>query len=331
MPLKLIAPREGRSKNWRVRGTYLGVYLDRSTETADRRVAARLLAGWREQIERGEISGRAELTFDQAAVSYMQAGGDIRFAKKITDYVGTKKAAVEIGQAYVDQMAADLYPSASLATRNRQVYTPVKAILAHAKIPNQIDRPAGGGGAERHIWLEPAEFDRLHRAAQNIDAELALLLLVIFYTGLRLSEALSIDRKKIEVDRETAFVGKTKNGQPRPVYLPPVLVAALSAELAKVAAGPLFATLPALRQTGGSRFYKTVYDAYAAAGVDPQTAPFHVLRHSFGRNLTRAGADLVATGVWRSRQAAAIYQHYDANEEARKAILIPGARGNGYA
>ncbi len=325
MPLKLIAPREGRSKNWRVRGTYLGVYLDRSTETADRRVAARLLAGWREQIERGEISGRAELTFDQAAVSYMQAGGDIRFAKKITDYVGTKKAAVEIGQAYVDQMAADLYPSASLATRNRQVYTPVKAILAHAKIPNQIDRPAGGDGAERHIWLEPAEFDRLHRAAQNIDAELALLLLVIFYTGLRLSEALSIDRKKIEVDRETAFVGKTKNGQPRPVYLPPVLVAALSAELAKVAAGPLFATLPALRQTGGSRFYKPVYDAYAAAGVDPQGAPFHIGRHSFGRNMTRAGADLVATNIWRSN-AAKRYEHYDPSEEARKAALIPGAK-----
>lgn len=255
----------------------------------------------------------------------MQAGGDIRFAKKITDYVGTKKAAVEIGQAYVDQMAADLYPSASLATRNRQVYTPVKAILAHAKVPNQIDRPAGGDGAERHIWLEPAEFDRLHRAAQNIDAELALLLLVIFYTGLRLSEALSIDRKKIEVDRETAFVGKTKNGQPRPVYLPPVLVAALSAELAKVAAGPLFATLPALRQTGGSRFYKPVYDAYAAAGVDPQGAPFHIGRHSFGRNMTRAGADLVATNIWRSN-AAKRYEHYDPSEEARKAALIPGAK-----
>ncbi len=324
MPLKLVPPREGRSKYWRVRGTYLGVYVDRSTETADRRVAARLLAGWRDQIERGEISGRAELTFDQAALSYMQAGGDSRFVAKITDYV-TKKAAAEIGQAYVDQMAADLYPGASLATRNRQVYTPVKAILAHAKIPNQIDRPAGGDGAERHIWLEPAEFDRLHKAAQQIDAQLALLLLVIFYTGLRLAEALSIDRKKIEVGRETMFVGKTKNGLPRPVYLPPVLVGALSTELAKADTGPLFRTLPALRKTGGSRFYKPVYDAYAAAGVDPQGAPFHIGRHSFGRNMTRAGADLVATNIWRSN-AAKRYEHYDPSEEARKAALIPGAK-----
>lgn len=325
MPIKLIQPREGRSKNWRVRGHYLGVYMDRSTETADRRVAARLLAGWRDQIERGEISGRQELTFDQAALSYLQAGGDARFVKKITDHVGTKKAAAEIGQSFVDQMAVTLYPKASHATRNRQVYTPVKAILAHVKVQNAIDRPDGATGNERHIWIEPAEFDRLRRAAQEIDAELALLLLVIFYTGLRLSEALSIDRKKIEIDRETAFVGKTKNGLPRPVYLPPVLVAALSAEIAKGDTGPLFATLPAKRTRGGSRFYKPIYAAYVAAGVDPQDAPIHILRHSFGRLMTRAGADLVATNIWRST-AAKRYEHYDHNEEARKAALIPGAR-----
>jgi hypothetical protein len=43
--------------------------------------------------------------------------------------------------------------------------------------------------------------------------------------------------------------------------------------------------------------------------------------------MTRAGADLVATKVWRSRAAAGVYEHFDHNEESRKAALIPGADG----
>jgi hypothetical protein len=43
-----------------------------------------------------------------------------------------------------------------------------------------------------------------------------------------------------------------------------------------------------------------------------------------------AGLDttcLVSTGAWKSRQAAAIYEHADVSEEGRKADLLP-TRGN---
>lgn len=327
MPLKLVPPSPGRTSFYRVRGTYLGVYLDRSTETADARAARRLMSGWAKQIERGEIRGQGELTFDQAVVSYLQAGGDSRFLQPIVAAVGLHKLAREMDQAAVDALASDLYPEGSPATRNRQVYTPVLAVLRHAKIPHAIDRPKGASGNQRHIWLEQSEFEKVHAEAQRRNPEIALLMLLIFFTGLRLGEALSAQREKIDLGKEALFVGKTKNGQPRSVYLPPVLVAALSAELARGAAGPLFPTLPTLRQRGGSRFYGPVYAIYEAAGVDPQGAPFHVGRHSFGRAMRRAGADLVATGIWRSRQAADVYKHADQNEEARKALHIPGAKG----
>lgn len=39
MPFKLEDPKPGRSPYHRIRGTYLGIYLDRSTKTADRATA----------------------------------------------------------------------------------------------------------------------------------------------------------------------------------------------------------------------------------------------------------------------------------------------------
>ena len=39
MPLKLVAPRKGKSPNWTVRGTYLGQYVNRSARTGKRALA----------------------------------------------------------------------------------------------------------------------------------------------------------------------------------------------------------------------------------------------------------------------------------------------------
>ena len=43
MPLKLVPP-SPRSSRWRVRGTHLGVSVDRSTLATDRETAKRVLA-----------------------------------------------------------------------------------------------------------------------------------------------------------------------------------------------------------------------------------------------------------------------------------------------
>jgi hypothetical protein len=43
-----------------------------------------------------------------------------------------------------------------------------------------------------------------------------------------LSEALRVKPSDVELDRSFAYVGKTKNGQPRPVHLPPQVVAELA-------------------------------------------------------------------------------------------------------
>jgi integrase len=60
------------------------------------------------------------------------------------------------------------------------------------------------------------------------DAEFGLFLAFLLYTGCRLSEALSIELANVNLNEALAYVRETKNGAPRLVHLPPVLVSALS-------------------------------------------------------------------------------------------------------
>ena len=66
MPLKLIPPREGKSPNWTIRGTYLGRYVERSSGSPKRAVAVKALARIQGEIERGQFSERGEATFASA-------------------------------------------------------------------------------------------------------------------------------------------------------------------------------------------------------------------------------------------------------------------------
>jgi hypothetical protein len=52
-----------------------------------------------------------------------------------------------------------------------------------------------------------------------------------------------------------------------------------------------------------------------------------VFRHTYGAWQRRYGkldtSGLVATGAWKSRQAAAVYEHADVTESAKRADLFP--------
>ncbi len=76
MPLELKPPRKGKTPYWSVRGTYLGIGVDRSTKTGKRAIAAKVLKKIEGQIERGEFAETGELTFAKAASAYMKAGGE---------------------------------------------------------------------------------------------------------------------------------------------------------------------------------------------------------------------------------------------------------------
>ena len=77
-----------------------------------------------------------------------------------------------------------------------------------------------------------------------------------------------------------------------------------------------------------ARLYALLDKAEMLSGVTlPPRSAFHTLRHSHAmwRRLF-AGADtsaLVASGLWKSRNAASVYEHLDLSEESRKSDLLP--------
>lgn len=317
MPIKLIYPRKGKTPYYAGRGTYLRVYLDRSTKTDRAALAKKVIAGWEREIERGTFSDKR--TFASAAAAYMRSGGERTYLRRLLEHFGDTPIN-QIDQAAIDHAAIALYPEASAATRNRQVYTPVAAILHRTGMSFKINRPRGSGGNKQTAWLWPEQAEALFIEAEKIDKEFAALLILLCYTGLRLSEALNLTWENVRLADGFAYIPDTKNAEPRAVFLPPVAVAAL-ANLA-VARHRVF------RFAKSGHLYFLLRATAAKAGVDlPERSAFHILRHTYGTWMRRYGGldtrGLVGTGAWKDPKSADRYTHVVVSEEARKAALLP--------
>lgn len=320
MPIKIIDPRPGKSPNYSIRGTYLGVSVDRTTGSPDKATARKALARIKADIERGAYAPRAALNFASAAISYLQAGGEATFLGPLNDHFGDTSL-IDIDQAAVDEAAVKLYPNASPATRNRQVYTPVSAILKHAQHDYRLTRPKGAQGETRVDWIWPEQAGALFDAAGKVDAEFRTFLMLLTYCGPRLSEALKVTMDDVQIGEAFAFIGKTKNGDPRPVHLPPIMVAELANHPRGLdREGRLF------RFSKNGYLYNLMAETQKKAGLNKHVT-FHTLRHTWATWMRRyAGLDikgLVDTGAWRDAKSAARYAHVVISEEAQRSDLLP--------
>lgn len=320
MPLKLKEPRPGKSPNYSIRGTYLGIDVDRTTGTGDRKVAARILAKIKDDIERGSYAKKGELTFAAAALAYVRSTDNKGFIAPLARHFG-EVALSSIDQFAIDEAAALLYPKASAATRNRQVHTPVSAILKFAKVDYVIRRPKGAGGEAKTEWMNPEQAGRLLDTAEAVDMEFRVFLAVLLYTGLRLSEALTIQCSALDLDSLTLFVPKTKNELPRAVHVPQTMID----ELALHPRGLKRGKEPLFRFHKNGHLYTMMRKAKTAAGLPDVT--FHTFRHTWATWMRRyAKLDtkgLVGTGAWKDEKSAARYAHVVVTEEAQRADMLP--------
>jgi len=253
----------------------------------------------------------------------MKAGGDRRFLKPLLEHFGETKVS-NIDQDAIDVAAAALYPQGSPATRNRQVYTPVAAVLHRAGVKLDLKRPMGAAAGARTSWLWPEQCFRLFASAEALDKEFGALLIVLTYTGMRLSEALQLTWDRIRLNEAFAYVPTTKIDEPRAVFLPPVAVAALG-NLDQESERPF-------RFSKSGHLYSLLRVAAIKAAVDlPERTAFHIFRHTYATWMRRhAGLDtkgLVATGAWKDRKSADRYEHVIVTEEAKKAALLPTPGG----
>jgi integrase len=226
MPIKLVM--RPKSPNWIMRGTLRGIRVEESTRVGDRKVAEEIRARREAEILAQSIYGRsATATFAEAAVSYLEAGGNKRFLEGVIKHFGITPLA-KIDQDAIDRGARKLYPKASGPTQNRQFYTPTSAVLMHAAQrglcpPLILKRPAPS--PLRINWITLPEADRLIEACSD---HLRPLITFLLYTGARVGEALWLNWRYVDLTRGHVTFPKTKNGEARGVPLHPRVVSALA-------------------------------------------------------------------------------------------------------
>lgn len=339
MPLKVIPPRAGKTPNYSIRGSYLGISVDRSAGTPKRAVAERQLKALEGKIERGEYPEKPKqqsATFLSAAVAYMKAGRSRRYVGKLIQHFGEIELAL-IDQAAIDAAAVAIYPNVSPATRNVAVYTPVGAILHHAGVEIMVRRPKGYKGKPKTLFLLPPDAFAIIRAADAIDEEMGRLLSFLLYTGCRVGEALALTWERVSLDERLAYIETSKNDDPRTVKLTEELCETLAPH--RKAAGKVFRF-----HQGGHRNFLFLNAKVTACGLPAVKRPkrgqrqavppyrfgwvtFHTFCHTWATWMRRfGGADLqalVATGRWRDERSAKRYTHTAAHEEWDRVDSLP--------
>lgn len=324
MSLKLFKRKGG--EHWYLRGSVRGVAVYESTRTSERPAAEAIrIQREKELLDQSVFGRKATASFLAAAVAYMESGGERRFVGALIDHFGTT-ALSAIDQGAIDRAAVAIYPKASNATRVRQVFAPMSAILKHSAVRGLcehrvIKRPSLPKGRIR--WLTPQEAERL--VVECAD-HLKPLVVFLFGTGARLSEALYLDWRQVDLDRRQVRFLKTKNGEPRGVPLHPRLVVALSALPHRE--GAVFRRPdgePYVRKTDGGGQIKTGFNAACRRAGITDFSP-HDCRHTWAswtyaatRNLTA----LMQLGGWNSVAMVMRYAHLNVEHHAEIIAALP--------
>jgi integrase len=326
MPLKL--KRRHGGLNWYIRGTLRGVTVDETTGVADKAAAETIRARREWEILQGSIFGRkAVATFLEAAVGYLESGGERRFVKKLTDHFGDTPLA-KIDQAAIDRAARVIYPEAASGTLNRQLYAPASAIINHAAArglceARRIARPALPKGRVR--WITPDEADSLIGACSP---HLRPLVIFLLYTGARMSEALYLDWRDVNLQGGQVQFIDTKNGESRGVPLHPRVVAALASlphRVDEVFRRPDGFAYKRIEAAGG-QIKTAFYGACRRAAIDDFSP--HDCRHTWATWHYAANRDIIALmklGGWKSEKMVLRYAHINVSHLAGSIDALPWA------
>lgn len=181
--------------------------------------------------------------------------------------------------------ARKLYPTAKGATRNRQVIVPTMAIINYAAelrwcAPIKVKRFPVEVKVKVFITPEWAEAFAAHASPH-----LGALCLFMLGTGARISEALRVTWRDVDLVARTVMIGQTKNGLQRKAHLQARVVAAL----ANIPSNRRPAD-PVWHYTERSAVSQVWANAERRAGLDHRSP--HCCRHGFATLMLRAGYDV---------------------------------------
>ncbi len=304
-------------------GQISSVRVERSTGTASQQQAEAfvkaLIVKAYDDLSRPEPAEPApERTFGEALDAYVRRTGKTLYLLAIFDEIATLPLS-SVDQDVVDALAPKLYPGRTPATWNRQVYTPISAILRMAESktfkPPTIRRPQG--------HLAPSNFKRppkdwFARIIPHCSPNLAAFLLFCRLHGRRTSEACRIRPADIDSDTWRVQIHDTKTGQEIVQRLADPIIEQL-------ARYPWRLSRYVFGFSSKSKVYPALRKACAAAGV-PYHVPKDTGRHSFATGLLDEGRSLKEVkeaGRWKTIKVPdMIYGHleHSAVDERARAI-----------
>lgn len=302
-----------RGKVWWLDGSIDGIRVRESTRTTVRKEAEQIASKREREVHQQSVFGpEAVLTFGAATGYYLDAGKSEQYIAPIFAR-WERRLVKDIRPGHVQDLARELYPNAGPATHNRQVITPVQAIINHS--------------AKRGL-CSPVRFERLRvnkkpprvattewlRAfmAHAPNPRIAALAQFMAMTGARVSEAVALDWRQVNLEDATATLLKTKGGDARVATLP----------------GPLLDTLEALPHRKGKVFgYKSRQSIQSAWNTAETLAKIeHISPHDAGRRMfatmmIRSGVDAVTVakaGGWKSQRL--VVEVYAQPDDPKRAV-----------
>ena len=221
MSIKLIPP--GRRHDNKVYYAVVTVKRKRrevSTDTRDPRLARRFAEQIETEMYEREVLGSGTPTTVGTAIedylAFRRPGqNDRRYLDLLRKWLG-KELISEIDQNTFDRAAQALYPGRSADTWNRQVYTPLQAVLGHAGVTLRLRRPK-----QRKPRNKAVSRDTAHMLIANAgDPDLRALLTLLFYAGCRIGEAITLTTNRVDlVGRRLCFdITKTDRDSWRPMH-----------------------------------------------------------------------------------------------------------------
>lgn len=317
MPLKLVPGRHG-SPNYYIRGTFRGFRIDKSTGVRTRREADEILAALQRDLLIESAHGvSATRTFADAAMSYMEADGERTHLPALIRHLGERPLS-RIGPGEIKATATKLSkrPGGKRllpSTVNRQIYTPLIAVLNHAAELGWCYKPKGTRpeqpkGRVRQISYEEA--DRLIAAAAP---HLKPIVKFMLSTGARVGEVLTLQWEDVDLTKKRLVFWDTKNTDNRGVSLNKEAVSVLAAlphRSGAVFRRPDGKPYEDRGGEGGGQLKTAWRTMLKRAGITDFTP--HDCRHTWaswtygnGVNLT----ELMALGGWRTAKMALRYAH----------------------
>ncbi len=126
-----------------------------------------------------------------------------------------------------------------------------------------------------------------------LDLRLSALIELLYGSGLRATELVSLPRRALAADRPFLIL-KGKGARERLVPISDRARASVSAWIAHVPQDSPWLFPSGKSHVSRIRLYQMVKDLAAAAGIAPDRVSPHVLRHAFATHLLEGGADLRA-------------------------------------